>query len=122
MNIVRAIGQTFIDYQYGVIRVFSQLCPRGAVTLSLETRNKNEDDKEKKEREEKMGGKKYRRRKKRLRQSDERQCRRKKGSVCAEAEVIAEIARLLFLLCARTQPRSPTSIYKYKRVYIYIYV
>lgn len=59
MNIVRAIGQTFIDYQYGVIRVFSQreLCPRGAVTLSLETRNKNEDDKEKKEREEKMGGK-----------------------------------------------------------------
>lgn len=67
MNIVRAIGQTFIDYQYGVIRVFLQreLCPRGAVTLSLETRNKNEDDKEKKEREEKMGGKKYRRRKKR---------------------------------------------------------
>lgn len=61
MNIVRAIGQTFIDYQYGVIRVFSQreLWPRGAVTLSLETRNKNEDDKEKKEREEeeKMGGK-----------------------------------------------------------------
>lgn len=69
-----------------------------------------------------MGGKKYRRRKKRLRQSDERQCRRKKGSVCAEAEVIAEIARLLFLLCARTQPRSPTSIYKYKRICIYIYM
>lgn len=68
MNIVRVIGQTFIDYQYGIIRVFSQreLWPRGAVTLSLETRNKNEDDKEKKEREEeKMGGKKYRRRKKR---------------------------------------------------------
>lgn len=30
--------------------------------------------------------------------SDEHQRRRKKGSVCAEAEVIAEIARLLFLL------------------------
>ena len=55
--------------------------------------------------------KKWRRRWRRDSKSDERWRRRKKGSVCAEAEVIAEIARLLF---PSVQPSSPTRVYMYK--------
>lgn len=95
-----------------------------------ETRNKNKDDDKEKEEEEKKentrkneggGGRgEYRKKRRGLRQSDERQCRRKKGSVCAEAEVIAEIARLLFLLCTRTH--SPAHRRRYTNINVYIYV